>query len=250
MATAAAVPPQETAPLSEVQRILNVFFSPSKTFTDLRRSARWWGPFLLVVIVSALFVAVVDQKVGFRKTVENQLRTQPKQADQLEKMSPEDREKNMRARTIGAKYFSYGFPVILLLVWAVMAGLLYATLKFGVSADVTFKSLYALVIYAGLPGLFKSLLAILSLLAGVSGDSFTFQNPVATNPGYFVDPTTNPVLYAFASSFDIFALWTMVLVSIGIACVARVKSGTAYAVAFGWFAVTILLGTGAAALFN
>ena len=131
-----------------------------------------------------------------------------------------------------------------------MAGLLYATLKFGVSADVTFKALFALVIYAGLPGLFKSLLAMLSLLAGVSGDSFTFQNPVATNPGYFIDPTTNPVLYAFASSFDIFSLWTIVLVAIGITCVAKVKSGTAYAVAFGWFAVGILFGTGLAALFS
>ena len=90
MATASIVPPQETAPLSEVQRIINVFFSPSKTFSDLRRNASWWGPFLLVVIVSVLFVSVVDQKVGFRKTVENQLRTQPKQADQLEKMSPAD----------------------------------------------------------------------------------------------------------------------------------------------------------------
>jgi Yip1 domain len=250
MATTSAMPSQEIAPLSEVQRILNVFFSPSKTFTDLRRNASWWGPFLLMVIVSVVYVSVVDQKVGFRKTVENQLRTQPKQADQLEKMQPEDREKNMRARTVGTKYVSYGFPAILLIIWAIMAGVLFATLKFGVSADVTFKSLFALVIYAGLPGLFRSILAMLSLLAGVSGDSFTFQNPVATNPGYFVDPTTNPVLYAFASSFDIFSFWTMVLVAIGITCVAKVKSGTAYAVAFGWFAVTILLGTGAAALFN
>lgn len=250
MATASAVPPPETAPLSEPQRILNVFFSPSKTFADLRHNASWWGPFLLVVIVSVLFVTVVDQKVGFRKTVENQLRTQPKQADQLEKMSPEEREKNMQARTTGTKYFSYAFPVILLIIWAVMAGILLATLKFGLSADVTFKALFALVIYAGLPGLFKSLLAILSLLAGVSGDSFTFQNPVATNPGYFIDPTTNPILYAFLGSFDVFSIWTIVLVSIGIACIAKVKSGTAYAVAFGWFAVTILLGTGIAALFS
>src|SRR5437763_6490752 len=122
MATTSTLPSQEIAPLSEVQRILNVFFSPSKTFTDLRRNASWWGPFLLVVIVSVIYVSVVDQKVGFRKTVENQLRAQPKQSDQLEKMQPDDREKNMRARTAGAKYVSYGFPAILLIIWAIMAG--------------------------------------------------------------------------------------------------------------------------------
>src|SRR5262249_6479464 len=141
----APIPPTDSAPLSEPARILNVFFAPSKTFTDLRRNASWWGPFLLIVIVSVIYVSVVDQKVGFRKTVENQLRTQPKQADQLEKMQPADREKNMQARTTGAKYFSYGFPAVLLIIWAIMAGLLFATLKFGVSADVTFKALFALV---------------------------------------------------------------------------------------------------------
>jgi hypothetical protein len=86
-------------------------------------------------------------------------------------------------------------------------------------------------------------------LAGVSGDSFTFQNPVATNPGYFVDPTTNPVLHAFLSSFDVFTIWTLVLVAIGITCIAKVKPGTAYAVVFGWFAVVILLSVGLAAAF-
>jgi hypothetical protein len=246
----ASEPVPATPPLSELARILNVFFAPSKTFTDLRRSASWWGPFLLMVIVSVLYVSVVDQKVGFRKTVENQLRTQPKQADQLERMPADQREKNMQARTTGAKYFSYAFPLILLIVWAIMAAILYGTLKFGVSAEVQFKALYALVIYAGLPGLLRSLLAMLSLLGGVSGDSFTFQNPVATNPGYFVDPTTNPVLYAFLSSFDIFSIWTMVLVSIGITCIARVKSATAYAIVFGGIAGVVRLGVGAAALFS
>ena len=32
----------------------------------------------------------------------------------------------------------------------------------------------------------KSLLAMLSVVAGMSPDSFSFQNPVATNPGYFM----------------------------------------------------------------
>jgi hypothetical protein len=67
-------PPQsspEPAPLSEGQRIAYTFFAPSKTFTDLRRNASWWGPFVLIVIVSFLFCYTVDQKVGFRKVTEN-----------------------------------------------------------------------------------------------------------------------------------------------------------------------------------
>jgi len=59
----------EPAPLSEGQRLVDVFFAPSKTFTDLRRNASWWAPFLIIAIVSLLFVYTVDQKVGFRKVV-------------------------------------------------------------------------------------------------------------------------------------------------------------------------------------
>jgi hypothetical protein len=51
MAAAAVIPPQEPAPLSEPQRLVDVFIAPSKTFTDLRRNASWWAPFLITAIV-------------------------------------------------------------------------------------------------------------------------------------------------------------------------------------------------------
>jgi len=72
-------PVVDAAPLSEPACLLNTFIAPSKTFTDLRRSAAWWAPFLISLVVSVIFVAVVDQKVGFRRVVENQLRA-PTQA--------------------------------------------------------------------------------------------------------------------------------------------------------------------------
>jgi hypothetical protein len=249
MATASAIPPQETAPLSEPSRLINTFFAPSKTFTDLRRSAAWWAPFLISLIVSIVFVYVADQKVGFRKIAENQLQAQPKQADQVERMPADQREKTMQQRTSLTKMISYGFSGFILLWNAIVAAVLFATLRFGFSAEVKFKTLFALVIYSGLPGLLKALLSILSLVAGVASDSFTFQNPVATNPGYFVDPTANPVLHALLSSFDIFTIWTLVLGAIGITCITKVKSGAAFGVVFGWFAVLVLIGVGFTAAF-
>ncbi len=77
MATApvlpAHTPAPETAPLSQGARIINTFIAPSKTFSDLRRSAAWWAPFLLMVVISTVFVYTVGQKIGFRKVTENRL---------------------------------------------------------------------------------------------------------------------------------------------------------------------------------
>jgi hypothetical protein len=243
-------PVAETNPLSEPARVLNTFFAPRKTFTDLRRSASWWLPFLISAIVSTIFVYVGDQKVGFRKIAENTLQTQPKQAAQLEQLPPDQREAQMRGRTVGTKWISYFFFLFILALHAIIAGLLFATLKFGLSADVKYKTMFAVVMFASLPGLLKALLAILSLVAGASADSFTFANPIATNPGYFVDPAAHPILYSFLTSFDVFTIWTLVLTAIGLTCITKIKSGTAYALVFGWFAVAILMGVGAAAIFS
>ena len=240
----------EAAPLSEPARVINTFIAPKKTFTDLRRNAAWWAPFLISAIVSIAFVYIADQKIGFRKITENQLRAQPKQADQVDRLPADQREKSMQQRTVATRVISYGFSVFILIWYVIVAAVLLATLKFGLSADVKFKTVLALVVYASLPGIFKAILAIVSLVAGVAGDGFTFQNPVATNPGYFFDPATHPVLYSFLSSFDIFTIWILVLGAIGITCISKVKTGTAFAVVFGWFAVLILMGVGIAAAFS
>jgi len=241
MAAAAIVPPpQEPAPLSEPQRIIDTFIAPSKTFADLRRNASWWGPFILVVIVSFLFCYTVDQKVGFRKVTENVIQLSPKQVEQLDSLPPDQREKRMQQQTTGTKYVSYGISVIALLIYLIIAGVLYATVKFGANADVQFKTMFALVIYTRLPELFRALLSALSLLAGVSTDAFNIRNPLAVNPGYFIDATGSATLRTLLSSFDIITFWVLILLSIGITSIAKVKRGTAFAIVFGWYAFAML----------
>ena len=72
------------------------------------------------------------------------------------------------------------------------------------------------------------LLAIISVLAGVNPDGFTLNNPVATNPGYFMNPADNPFWYFIASQVDIFLLWTLALTAVGFATTGKTKTGTAY----------------------
>lgn len=244
-----ALPSQEPA-LTEGQRLVDVFIAPSKTFTDLRRNARWWAPFLIIVIVSAIFSYVVDQKVGFRKVVDNQIQLRPKAAERLEQMPPEKREKSLALQVSITKGVTYLAPLIALVIYAIFAAVLLATVKVVTSAQVSFGALFALIVYTRLPEAVKALLTILSLVAGVSSDAFDIKNPVATNAAYFLDPTGSPVLRALLSSLDVITIWTLVLVAIGVACISQVKRGTAFAIVFGWFGVVVLLQVGIAAIFS
>jgi hypothetical protein len=244
------VPAPEPEKLSEGARIINTFIAPSKTFTDLRRNASWWGPFVLMVVVSTIFVYTVGQKIGFRKVTENQLQMAPKQAAQLDNLPADQRERQMDQRATGTKFVSYAFPAITLLIWLIIATALFATFKFAASANVSFKVSFAIVIYAALPLMVKTLLSILSVVAGMSPDSFSFQNPVATNPGYLMNPAENVFLYSLASALDVFMIWTLALTAIGFTCVSKVKRGTSFAIVFGWWALFTLAGAAIAGAFS
>jgi hypothetical protein len=248
MAAAAVVPPQEPGGLSEPQRLIDTFIAPTKTFTDLRRSAAWWAPFIIIAIVGSLFVYTIDLKVGFEKVVDNQIQMKPKTAERIEKMPADQREKVMGQQVGITKVIAYSVPAIALIIYAVFAGVIFAAVKFAANAEVQFKTVFALIVYTRLPELLRAILSSISLLAGVSTDSFDINNPLATNGAYFLDPTGSPTLRALLSSFDIITIWTLVLVAIGIPCIAKVKRGTAFGIVTGWFAFTVLLKVGLAAL--
>lgn len=249
MAAAAVVPPQEPAGLSEPQRLIDTFIAPTKTFNDLRRSAAWWAPYIIIAIVGTLFVYTIDLKVGFEKVVDNQIQMKPKAAERMEKMPADQREKVMGQQVGFTKIIAYAVPAIALIIYAVFAGVIFAAIKFAANAEVQFKAVFALIVYTRLPELLRAILASVSLLAGVSTDSFDINNPLATNGAYFLDPTGSPVLRALLSSLDIITIWTLVLVAIGIPCIApKVKRGTAFGIVIGWFLFTVLLKVGLAAL--
>lgn len=244
-----STPASENAPLSEGARIVNTFIAPAKTFTDLRRNASWWAPFLLMVVISTAMVYTAGQKIGFRKIMETQMQSQPKQQARLEQLPPDQREQQLEQGAKVTRIISYIFPVISLIILLIIAAVLFATFKFAAGADVSFKVALAIVIYANLALALKTLLAPISVAAGASPDSFTFQNPVATNPGYIMNPADSPFLYSLLSSVDIFLLWTLVLTALGFTYVSKVKRGTAFAVVFGWWLVFTLAAAALGALF-
>jgi len=239
---ASPAPTPEPARLSQGARIINTFITPKKTFTDLRRSAAWWAPFLLMVVVSTALVYTAGQKIGFRRIMENQMQAQPKAQARLDNLPADQREQQMARGAKVTGIISYIFPAFTLAIWLLISLFMWATFKFAMGADVSYGVSLAIVVYAALPLMLKTLLSMVSVLAGVNPESFSFQNPIASNPGYFMNPADGVFLYGLASGLDIFMIWTLVLTAIGFTCVSKVKSGTAYAVVFGWWILLTLAG--------
>ena len=253
---AASVPPipgsadPGAPPLSQGARIVNTFIAPSKTFTDIRRSASWWLPWLLISIFSVAFIQVMAKQITFEQISRNQI-ARSARADQFDKLPPDQQAKQIRLSSKIISYFAYGSPAMILFYFLIETVVLWATFNIGCGAQTTFSQAYAIVMYAALPGVIGAILGIVSLFAGINPEGFDINNPVGTNLAYYLDPdTTGKFLRSMASTIDVISIWSVILIGIGFACTSKVKRSTAIAVVAIWFVLFKLLGASLAAAFS
>ena len=235
--------------LTQTERVVDTFVAPSKTFTDILRSSNWWLPLVLLAQVTLATSFVVDRQVGFDRVAENQIRQNPKQSERLENQTAEVRTTQMHGTSVAMRYSSYGSFVLILLFVAIFALVYWATFNFGLGAQTTYGQMFAVWMYASLPKLLTGLLTIVTLYAGVNTEAYNLQNPVGTNPAYYL-PDAPSWMRAGLSFLDIFSLWQLALLVIGTAIVAKVSTGKAATVVIGWWVLGLLFSVGAAVAFG
>jgi hypothetical protein len=176
----------------------------------------------------------MDRQIGFEQISRNEI-AHSSRADQFEKLPAEQQTKQISTTAAFIRYLTYAIPLTILFYFVVTTAILWATFKFAAGAGTSFKTAYAIVFYASLPGIISAILGTISMYAGVNPEGFNINNPVATNPAYFMDPAANKFAYGMASALDIFSIWTIILMGIGFACTSKVKRSAAIAIVAGWY---------------
>lgn len=237
----------EAPKLNPVQRLVNIFIAPSKTFEDVRRSSGWWVPFIVVCAVGLLYSFVVIHKVGLPTLVDETIRQSSRSQDQMANATPEQAAKIRSITGSWIRGALYSGPVLGFIIGMLTSGVLLATANFGAGGRAKFKSMLGVWFYGTLPLAVFYLLVIVAIYAGVAGESFNLKNPIGTNIGFYLIGGDLPkAIIPVLSAIDIFAIWTAVLLTIGVSTVAQIKRGAAAAVVFGWWIVFILLQTAGA----
>jgi hypothetical protein len=234
----------ENPGLTQIQRILYTFTAPSKTFADILRNTSWWLPFLLSVVLSYAFIFTMQSRVGWDKLTENAMKQNPKAAEQMASMPADQRAQTMKITMIVTKVITYSVPLIGLLFAALAALVLWGTINFGFGGNSTFGQVFAVWIYGTLPLVLQGILGTITMFAGMDPDSFNPQNPVGSNIGYYLSNETPKWLSTFATSIDVFWIWAMILVSIGLAIVAKVKRSAGLTAVFGWWLLILIVRMG------
>lgn len=233
---------QGSAPLSQVERVIDIFIAPSKTFNDILRDTTWWLPWLIGVVVTLGFGVAIQQKIGWDKTYNTiLLQSSQTQQDRMAQLPPDQQAKQKAVGAAFVKYIFWGTPVLGLLFAAIAAGVLLATLNYALGGHATFPQMFAVWMYGALPFTIQGLLGIITIFAGLDADSFNLKNPVGTNIGYFLPLDSPKWLLALGGSLDVLTIWVLILLTIGCATVGKTKRSSAAVAVWGWWIVITLV---------
>jgi hypothetical protein len=235
-----AVAPSGTPPKGPVQRVVGALFAPDDTFDDIARRPDILVPLLLILVIGIASAVVVVPRIDF----ESMFRTQ---FESNKNMSAEDVNRMIPIMVASAKVFGYAGSVFVVAYIAIIAGILLLAFRV-LGGEGGYKQAFSVALYSWLPQVISGLIATIIVLGrgGVTGDEM--QTILKSNLGAFVDPKEQMIAFAFLSSIDIFTIWTIVLLIIGFAHVARMSKAKTAGVILPLWLIAVLIKVGFAAL--
>jgi len=212
----ALAPEEPSGPgLSEPARLINTFFAPRKTFTDLKRNPSWWVPWAISAVLCVIYAIVVVPRIDIQRFLQAQIDRSPSAQRRMEQLPPEQRQQVMTMQAKGTKVTFYAFGAVILVGGLIFAAVLMAVFNFLLGSEVPFGRSMAIVFYSFFPLNLATILLMISVLVSADPNTIDLTNPMPTNPAFFMDPTGNKFLYGIARNLDIFRLWAVALLGLG-----------------------------------
>jgi hypothetical protein len=251
--------PPEMGPLA---RLGNVFFSPGEVFDDVRRSPRdWWLPILVLLLVSTAVGYFLQFRLDLTPdklaaaAIDSGLEQQGKTRKDLteaERGGVETQEKVM------STMFKFG-PVTGLVFLSIFFGVVsaaYFVMLLIAQAKTTYFRVLSVVAYAYfVPNVLKAILqGVIGLLkdpADVDAGTYILTGGLLNaSPAAFVSVKESPVLWTLLSYFDVFSIWFLALLAIGLAAITvkKMKLSTALLIAVAPYIVVMVISTAIRAL--
>ena len=227
----------EPARLGEFSRLTGVLFEPNKTFADIARRPGWIVPLIVVILFSLIYIYSFSVHVGWERTILKAM--DPNNNPRIAQIAPEQRQRIIDRQLQLAPVFGYvGVILVPPLYYLLASGIFLGIVKGLLGVPILFKQAFAAMSYASaVPRVIFYLLSI-AVMFLKNPDDFDVQNPFLSNPGAVLDPQTTPkFLFSLAGSLDLFSIWVILLIAVGLKAAGGKRlsfGGALFAVALPW----------------
>jgi len=220
-------PQSEPARLGPLQRLIGVLFSPGETFADINRKPTWLAPLLIAMVLGAGSAAFFTWWVNpdWNRITRDMIRQRANKAGQ-EMPAEEVIVQQVKGFTFIGKIFPV-FPIVVTPILVLLMAGSFALGMMLMQAQTTFKKILSVVAWC-----WCCVLSVVSTIVTDASlmvrdrESLDAINPMdpgtisATHLGALLSSDASPVLKALASSVDLFSIWMIIVLAIGLAAVA------------------------------
>jgi hypothetical protein len=246
----------EEPPMSGLQKVMGIFFEPTRVFRNLRVHPYWLAAFLVIgvsnVIYSTAFVTRLTPEVivefTMRKIEEGPIKPPPEAMEGMKIEALQQAKQPIQRVQTAAKSF-----VGIFVFGCFVAGLcVLGVLAFG--GRINFWQAFASMLYAYLPiEVITRLLSLVILFIKAPEDVHPIlgaQTLVQDNLGVLFSPAEHPVLYVLGSAIGVLSFYGLWLRAKGLATAGtKVSSSAAWGVSITLWVLVLILGVIMAILF-
>ena len=250
--------PNEEAPLSFFDRVTGIFYEPSRVFRNLRLHPQWVGPFVVIIVLSAIYTFAFVQRITAERIVEHMTQkvaempapfTPPPQAiekmrtDQMAQLKdPVQRAGTVVKNSIGLFALGAFVAALSLLLILVFGG----RINYWQALSVTFHAWLPVMVIQKLLGLVIMYLKAPEDLHPILHQETTLQD----NLGILMSPAEHPVLFVMLSFIGLTWFYLVWLRAKGLRFAGtKVGSGAAWGVSLTIYILFMLFALVLTALF-
>ena len=250
--------PNEEAPLSFFDRVTGIFYEPSRVFRNLRLHPQWVGPFVVIIVLSAIYTFAFVQRITAERIVEHMTQkvaempapfTPPPQAiekmrtDQMAQLKdPVQRAGTVVKNSIGLFALGAFVAALSLLLILVFGG----RINYWQALSVTFHAWLPVMVIQKLLGLVIMYLKAPEDLHPILHQETTLQD----NLGILMSPAEHPVLFVTLSFIGLTWFYLVWLRAKGLRFAGtKVSSGAAWGVSLTIYILFMLFALLMTALF-
>lgn len=218
-----------------VENLMEVLYAPSKVFDRTRATKAFMYALVTAVVVGAVLFAT---KNLLQPWFEAQGDLAIKMAAAKGTPIPEQGISMMRSMTSWG--IIIGAPLVMLIGPYFNAAFIVLGAKI-MKAPITYGQAAMVAVLAGVPRVIGALAMPVQAVMQ-DGASARSLSDLSLGPARFLDPATmSPAILTLLSNLDVFRIWQIALVAIGVAVVARVPKSTGAVIAIIMFAIAAVI---------
>jgi hypothetical protein len=231
-------PEEQTPAINPFSALVGVVMAPGETFEALEKKPIWMVPLVLFVVLSIVTTVLFMPKVDFETAIRDQLARQGQEVDEAQVETFVKIQKPIIYTTA-----AIGTPIVLLIVTLVYM------LGFKAFGGVgSFGQYFCITIFSWVPQVLKSIIGSIVAFTRESIRIEEAQTLVMSNLGFLADPVDKPAMFALLSSFDLFTIWSLVLMVMGYGVISKRPKSQSIGVVVAIWLVYVIGKTGFALL--